>query len=199
MKIRVLHYATKATSSLSSTCMCDRESRSLEPSSSSILHRARVNKVFGKHSTWLLDHFSKFVITAHLPLHRSRAEPHRIYCELHQSARGLKESTTGKEDTYILHSRTMSYILNILICVGMILLDSLLQCFLFIFVIDLSITFDNIVVSICNLLFMFIIHFFIKIKLKVLIFLTYLGLSILCVSWLLPLLLAYSHYYEHAL
>jgi hypothetical protein len=41
----------------------------------------------------------------------------------------------------------------------MILLDSLLQCFFFITVIDLSSTFDNIVVSICNLLFIFIIYF----------------------------------------
>jgi hypothetical protein len=64
----------------------------------------------------------------------------------------------------------MSYILNILICVGMILLDSLVQCFLFIIMIDLSSTFDNTVVLICNLLF--IIYFWIKIKLKVLIFLT---------------------------
>jgi hypothetical protein len=64
----------------------------------------------------------------------------------------------------------MSYILNILVCVGMILLDSLLQCFLFITVVDLSSNFDSTVVSICNLLFMFIICFWIKIKIKVLIF-----------------------------
>jgi hypothetical protein len=66
----------------------------------------------------------------------------------------------------------MSFILNILICVDMILLDSLLQCFMFIIVIHLSSIFDIVVVSICNLLFMFIIYFWIKIKLKVLIFLT---------------------------
>jgi hypothetical protein len=40
--------ATKATASRSLICICDRESRSLEPSSSMILHRERMNKVFGK-------------------------------------------------------------------------------------------------------------------------------------------------------
>jgi hypothetical protein len=64
----------------------------------------------------------------------------------------------------------MSYILNILTCVDMILLDILLQCFLFIVVIDLSSTFYIIVVLIFNLLFRFVIYFWIKIKLKVLIF-----------------------------
>jgi hypothetical protein len=64
----------------------------------------------------------------------------------------------------------MSYILNILTCLDMILLDILLQCFLFIVVIDLSSTFYIIVVLIFNLLFRFVIYFWIKIKLKVLIF-----------------------------
>jgi hypothetical protein len=72
---------------------------------------------------------------------------------------GLQESTTVKEDMYILNSQIMSYILNILIYVGMILLDSLLQCFLFIVVIDLSSIFDSSVVSICNQLFIFIVYF----------------------------------------
>jgi hypothetical protein len=52
----------------------------------------------------------------------------------------------------------------------MILLDSLLQYFLFIIVIDLSSTFDSIIVLICNLLFMFMTYFWIKINIKVLIF-----------------------------
>jgi hypothetical protein len=59
-----------------------------------------------------------------------------------------------------------------LICVGMILLDNLLQCFLFIIMIDLSSTFDSTIVLIYNSLFMFMIYFWIKIKLKVLPFLT---------------------------
>jgi hypothetical protein len=50
----LLHcYVTKATSSHSLMCIDDRESRSLEPLSSAILHRERVNKVFGKRSSWL--------------------------------------------------------------------------------------------------------------------------------------------------
>jgi hypothetical protein len=73
---------------------------------------------------------------------------------------------------HTLNSRIMSYILNILICVCMILLDSLLNCFMLIAVIDLSSTFDSTIVSIYNLLFMFIIYFWIKIKLKVIILTT---------------------------
>jgi hypothetical protein len=161
---------TKAILSHSSMCICDRESRSLKPSSSVILHWERENKVFEKRSTRLLDRFSKFVITTHLPLHRSRTEPHHINRKLYQFMHGLQKSTTIKEDTYVLNSRIMSYILNILIYVDMILLDSLLQCFLFVTVVDLSSTFDSTVVSIYNLLFMFIIYFWIKIQLKVLIF-----------------------------
>jgi hypothetical protein len=52
----------------------------------------------------------------------------------------------------------------------MILLDSLLQSFRFIAVIDLSSTFASTVVLICNSLFMFMIYFWNKIKLKVLVF-----------------------------
>jgi hypothetical protein len=37
----------------------------------------------------------------------------------------------------------MAYILNMLICVGMILLDNLLQCLLFIAMIDVSRTCDS--------------------------------------------------------
>jgi hypothetical protein len=64
----------------------------------------------------------------------------------------------------------MSYILNMLICVYMILLDNLLQYLLFITVIDLSRTCDSTVILIYNALVMFMIYPWIKIKLKVLIF-----------------------------
>ena len=64
----------------------------------------------------------------------------------------------------------MSYILSMLICIDMILLDNLLQCFLFIAVIDLSRTCDGTTVLICNSLVMFMSYFWIKIKLKVLIY-----------------------------
>jgi hypothetical protein len=73
-----------------------------------------VNKVFVKRSTRLLDRFSKFVITTRLPLHRSRTEPRCIYRELRQSAHVVQESTSVKEDTYVINSRIMSYILNML-------------------------------------------------------------------------------------
>jgi hypothetical protein len=80
--------------------------------------------------------------------------------QLQTPSHGLQKSTTVKEDMHVLNSQIMSYILNMLICVGIILLESsLLQCFLFIAVIDLSSTFDSTVISIFNLLFMFLIYF----------------------------------------
>jgi hypothetical protein len=54
----------------------------------------------------------------------------------------------------------------------MILLDNLLQCLLFITMIDLSRTCDSTVSLICYALVIFTIYFWIKIKLKVLIYLT---------------------------
>jgi hypothetical protein len=57
-----------------------------------------------------------------------------------------------------------------LIHVGMILIDNLLQCLLFITMIDLSRTCDSTATIICNALVMFMIYPWIKIKLKVLIF-----------------------------
>jgi hypothetical protein len=71
---------------------------------------------------------------------------------------------------YVLHFPIMSYILSMLICLGMILLDNMLEYFLFIVVIYLSSTFDCTTISICNSLFMFMIYFWIKIKQKVFIF-----------------------------
>jgi hypothetical protein len=50
-------YAAKTSSSRSSTCICDQESRSPEPSSWAILHRERANKVFRKQSLQLLARF----------------------------------------------------------------------------------------------------------------------------------------------
>jgi hypothetical protein len=65
---RLLRCCTaKATSSDSSTCIRDRESRSSEPSSSVILHREWATKVFEKRSSRLLTQFFKFFITTRLP------------------------------------------------------------------------------------------------------------------------------------
>jgi hypothetical protein len=66
----------------------------------------------------------------------------------------------------------MSYIFNMLIYVGMILLDNLLQCFLFIAIIDLSRTCDTATILICYVLVMFMIYSWIKIKQKMLIYLS---------------------------
>jgi hypothetical protein len=64
----------------------------------------------------------------------------------------------------------MSYIFNMLICIGMILLDNLVQCLLFIAMIDLSRTCGTVASLICYALVMFMIYPWIKIKLKVIIF-----------------------------
>jgi hypothetical protein len=50
----------EATSSHSSTCICDQKSRSPEPLSSAILHQKRVNRVFKKLSSWLLSSLCQF-------------------------------------------------------------------------------------------------------------------------------------------
>jgi hypothetical protein len=71
--------------------------------------------------------------------------------------------------TYGFSSQIMSYLLNMFICVGIILLDNLLQCLLFITIIDLSRTCGSTASLICTILVMFIIYHWIKIKLKVLI------------------------------
>jgi hypothetical protein len=69
---------------------------------------------------------------ARLPLHRSHAEGHRLQRELHQADHRLYPVVIVKEPqvTYGSFSQIISYIFNILICVVMILLDNLLQCFL---------------------------------------------------------------------
>jgi hypothetical protein len=64
----------------------------------------------------------------------------------------------------------MPYIFNMLISLGMILLDNLLQCLLFIAMKDLSSTCGTATSLICYALVMFIICCSIKIKLKVLIY-----------------------------
>jgi hypothetical protein len=64
----------------------------------------------------------------------------------------------------------MSYLLHMLIYICMILLNNLLQCLLFITMIDLSRTCDSTVALICNALIMFMIYPWIKIRLKMLLF-----------------------------
>jgi hypothetical protein len=164
--------AAKTTSSHLSTCICDRESRSPKPSFSAILHRERVNNIFGKRSSLLLTCFFKFFTTVHLPLCRTRAKGRHLQRELCQHDRCLHLIVVVQEPqvTYGSFSQIMSYIFNLLICVGMIFLDSLLQYLLFIVMIDLSRNCGNIATLIWNALVMFIIYPLIKIKLKMLIF-----------------------------
>jgi hypothetical protein len=95
-----------------------------------------------------------------LPLHRSRAEGRRLQRELHQSDHRLHPVVIVREPqvTYGSCSQIMSYLFIMLICVGMILLDNLLQCFLFIAMIDLSRTCGAATSLICYALVMFMIY-----------------------------------------
>jgi hypothetical protein len=107
----------------------------------------------------------------HLPVRRSHTEGRHLQHELCQVNHGLHPIIVIKEPqvTYDSCSQIMSYIFNMLICVGMILLDNLLQYLLFIAVISLSRTCGSIATIICNALIIFMIYSWIKIKLKVLI------------------------------
>jgi hypothetical protein len=95
-----------------------------------------------------------------LPLPRSRTEGHRLQRELHQTDRCLHSIIIVKESqvAYSSCSQIMSYIFNMLICVGMILLYNLLQWLLFIAMIDLSRTCDTATSLICYALVMFMIY-----------------------------------------
>jgi hypothetical protein len=125
--LRLIRCCTVKTSlSHSSMCICDRESSSPEPSSSAILHRERVNKVFGKRSSRLLARFVKFFTTARLPLHRSHVDGCHLQHEPRQTNRRLYPIIIIKEPqvTYGSCYQIMSYIFNMLICI--ILLNNLL-------------------------------------------------------------------------
>jgi hypothetical protein len=95
-----------------------------------------------------------------LPLRRSHAEGRLLQRELHQADRHLHPVVIGKElqVTYGSCSQIMSYIFNILICVGMILLDNKLQYFLFIAMIDLSRAYGTATSLIYYALVMFMIY-----------------------------------------
>jgi hypothetical protein len=120
--------AANATSSRSLTCIYDQESMSLEPLSSAILHRERGNKLFRKRSLRLFAHFFKFFITVRIPFRRTCAEGHRLQRKLCQADCHLHPIVVVKEPqvTYDLFSQIISYLLHMLIYVGMILLDNLL-------------------------------------------------------------------------
>jgi hypothetical protein len=150
-------------------CICNQESISPKPSSSAILHRERTNKVFGKRSSRLFARFIKFFITTRLPLRQSRTEGRRLQRELCWADRRFHPIVVVKElqVTYDCCSQIMSYLFNMLICVGVILLDNLLQYLMFISMIDIFRTYDTTATLIYNAFVIFII---IKIKLEVLIY-----------------------------
>jgi hypothetical protein len=141
-------------------CICDQESRSLEPSSSVILHREKVNKVFRKRSLRLLARFVKFFTMTHLPLRQSRTEGRRLQRELCQADHRLHPVVVVKKPqvTYSSCYQIMSYIFNMLICVCMILLDNVLQYLLFIAMIDLCRTCGTDASLICYALVMFMTY-----------------------------------------
>jgi hypothetical protein len=89
--------------------------------------------VFGKRSSRLLARFFKFFIMARLPLRQTLTVDRRLQRELCQADCRLYPIVVVNEPqvTYGPSSQIMSYILNMLICVGMILLDNLLQYFLY--------------------------------------------------------------------
>jgi hypothetical protein len=97
-----------------------------------------------------------------------RGKGHRLHHELYQVDRCLYSIVVVKQPqvTYGFSFQIMSYILNMLICVCMILLYNLLQCLLFIVMIDLSITCCSTASLIYNALLMFMIYSWIKNRTK---------------------------------
>jgi hypothetical protein len=122
----------------------------------------------------LLDRFFNFIITAHLHFRRASADHRCMQCVIAYTKWHLDNPTVVKENeaSYIIFSQIMPYILSMMICIDMILLDNLLQYLICIIMIDLSSTRDCTSVLICKSLVMFMSYFWIKIKLKMLLFLT---------------------------
>ena len=75
-----------------------------------------------------------------------------------------------KKEMYDLLSQIMSSILAIMICCSLIILDSMVESVLLLVVIDLCRSTVDLSSLICYLSIIFMIYFWIKIKLKVLIY-----------------------------
>jgi hypothetical protein len=146
----------------------DWESRSPEPSFLVILHREGANKVFGKHSTWLLleVHYHHTSTTSS----GARRPSHCLLCAVAQTKRFHLNPIVIKEEesSYVLFSNHPLHTAYVLICICMILLDNLLQWIICIVMIDLPSSYNYNVVLICKSLVMFMSYFWIKKKLKVL-------------------------------
>jgi hypothetical protein len=112
----------------------DRESKSLDSSSSGILHYERANKIFRKYSMLLIDCFFKFVITSHLPLHRVCVD-HRHRLDRAMSSHFNHRQGRGS----IIHSLLYNHVFHTEyddLC-RHYLLDNLLQCLICIIIIYL--------------------------------------------------------------
>jgi hypothetical protein len=150
---------TKSTSPRLSVCTCNWESRSPEPLCSTILNRERANKVLGKKSLLLLNPLHQVLyhssstsssiasgVSSHLPWTSSACARSSWICCCRVSHIRTQLSN------YVLHIKHIDLYRHDLAY-------NMLQCFLFIIVIDLSSTFDSTVVLFCNSLFMFMIYF----------------------------------------
>jgi hypothetical protein len=118
------------------------------------LHRERANKVFGSD----LHHCS---------LASSSSSSHLIYCFIGRTPRviAFNVSSVFIQSPSLMNRKSctvspfkLSYILNMLICIDMISLDNMLQCLLFITMIDISRTCDSTAILICNALVIFMIY-----------------------------------------
>jgi hypothetical protein len=135
-------WVTKTSSSQSSTCIYDRERRSLELLSLMILHWERVNKVLwsvlwdcsiasSTSSSWLVYIFIERALTI-VVYNTSLLKLSGVFT--------IQLSSRKNEASYVLYSQIITYILSLMICIDMILLDNLLQCLIYIIMIDLSST-----------------------------------------------------------
>jgi hypothetical protein len=117
-------YASKTSSSRSSTCIYDRENRSSKSSSSAILHPERSNKILGSDiRNCSLASSSSSLQLIYLFVERAPSVIAFNVNSVKSIAIFIRSSSSRNRKSC---SQIMSYIFNILICVGMILLDNFL-------------------------------------------------------------------------
>lgn len=121
--------------------------------------RGGSNKVFGKLFTRLFDRFlvfRRFVSTARIPSCRVN-HSHRYL--LHDSASESPSLHDDHQETCILSSQSMSSILIIVICLCMIVVDSMIDAMIYSGMIDLSRSYERLSSLFSNLFIMFVIYF----------------------------------------
>jgi hypothetical protein len=158
--LRLIHYcAAKTSPSRSSTCICDRESRSLESLPSAILCRETANKIFRSD---LRDCSLASLSSSPQLIYLFVGRAPRVFAFNANSVRPIAVfiwSSQFQLSNYVLHIKYVD------LC-----MYNLLHCLMFIVVIDLYRTSDSIATLIFNALVMFMIYSWITIKLKVLIY-----------------------------